>query len=374
MSYISTSGERKTRFPLNSPEKCLPNDQAEDLMEDEEFMLDTDMCLVYPEADAELQPMCCNWILNWHMPQGYYTYDNNRTHCGQPVPFCGGGRCPNDQRARCCKGVNRPQELHDKFSLQPDFLDGVQRPQFLDCSDLAGKNSIGGKRDGPGVGPAREFANDEKYWLHFFLVAWQKATNNGFDNLKCLHDGDCSANIPSDQPKGFVRNSAKVKGHRLMGGSWSSGKQQDGFRQLFPFSDWEVEGSRCLLTGVDYMAPIENGEVPTCAKDNQQYGNVRCSGRGRLVKLICSQKMENWAKRYTRAEQVQRGIVKSAVECQKKCQDHSECEFWDWYGYEGSPFRRFSCWLKSKTACEPAYTSAVGALSGPKNCSTPESG
>jgi len=237
MSYISSSGERKKEFLIAQPERCLPDNVQEDLKEDQAFMLDTDMCLIYQGADAETQPMCCNWLLAWDMPKSFYDNENH-THCGQPPPFCG-GKCEKIQRRRCCEGALAPQELKDKLRVGPaaGLREQTDRPQFYDCTT---KVSHGKK--GPGFQAARQFANDEGFWLETFLFAWQKATNNGFDNLKCVNGGSCSATMPNRLPKGFHKFNGKklpeMKGHN--GFKHFVGK--DNLYGDFPFRSYFADG------------------------------------------------------------------------------------------------------------------------------------
>jgi hypothetical protein len=264
MSYILDSGGRATEFSIHAPKRCIPDDVQEDNREhDEEFMLDTDMCLAYQGADAEHQGMCCAWILQWHLPKGFYgrkkRIDKDRTHCGQAAPFCGGGRCTDIQRARCCHGPLQPQEHKDKIATAS--IAGItehihKRQEFFDCTDNINHERA---RGGPGFNAAREFAADEGYWLEYFLVAWQKATSNGFDNLACLSgDESCTARIPDRLPFGFAPGDQSLRRHKLMGGSYSPSIGEDGLQAQFPFKQYTAPGCPERAGSLGYMPEVSN--------------------------------------------------------------------------------------------------------------------
>lgn len=123
-----------------------------------EMMLDTDLCLAYDVNGADLkaaQHTCCAWRL-------VDASDEISSSNG----FCG-----HNKSKRASTGEQFSFDIQKKWCCSTTAAE-----------DCGAPSSPGGKA----FADVDEFAVDEAAWLQEFMIAWHKATERGFDDLKSL--------------------------------------------------------------------------------------------------------------------------------------------------------------------------------------------
>jgi len=165
-----------------------------------EMMLDSDLCLAYLDqrgGDGSLQAgqdNCCAWVhsnvyVNASISPG--DFDMSGVISMNDHRFC---------NVECGSIVNETSGA--TYDCGVDSFGQAVREKKACCAHAHGAPDCRtpglGEARGPG-GPAaedvRRFAENELYWIDAFLVAWRKATENGFEaTLRPL--GDCHGSRP----------------------------------------------------------------------------------------------------------------------------------------------------------------------------------
>jgi len=136
-----------------------------------EMMLNTDLCLYFSGDECESPTKCTSYELNaattdcctWPVPAvaktAYETYLDGE-FCGT-TDIPGGADFGRQTRICCCAECAQTKDM------------------IRDCGKPEAPN-------GPAVTAVQDFAEDESAWMEAFMIAWTKATGNGFDGLSAL--------------------------------------------------------------------------------------------------------------------------------------------------------------------------------------------
>jgi len=140
-----------------------------------EMMLNTDMCLAFSGDEctgltmatctsydlnaASANSDCCTWAAPLLVESAYTTYLDGE-YCGRTnVP--GSSDFGLQRRICCCDNCDQGPNVPRDCGLPPEL-------------------------NGPAADAMIAFANSESEWIEAFIIAWGKATENGFTNLKAL--------------------------------------------------------------------------------------------------------------------------------------------------------------------------------------------
>jgi hypothetical protein len=188
----STEAPYKTQWVRSDGAPPAGNRKAA-FLESHEMMLDTDLCLMFYNGVRE--PLkastdeCCTWVPHarysgsraddWNLPRATvkkWLRDIKEEHgwCGFPE-FPAGGT--NRLHQQCCAGAAM---RNCGNCADVSISQTLQRRNPRHCVELPVA------MNGPAEKEVVQFAHNETHWLQEFLVAWQKATENGAVELKKL--------------------------------------------------------------------------------------------------------------------------------------------------------------------------------------------